>query len=53
MVRGVRLEGDGGLGDISGEDVRGDSDPSRRDLGELVRLLVVPAGHVIKLVKDI
>jgi hypothetical protein len=28
---------------------RGDSDLPRRDLGEFVRLLVVPAGHVIKL----
>jgi hypothetical protein len=37
------------LGDISGEDVRGDSDPPRRDLGEFVRLLIVPAGHVIEL----
>jgi hypothetical protein len=45
----VRLEGDGGLGDISGENVRGDSDPPGRDLRELVRLLVVPAGHVVQL----
>jgi hypothetical protein len=45
----VRLEGDGGLGDISGKNVRGDSDPSGRDLGQLVRLLVVPAGYVIEL----
>jgi hypothetical protein len=37
------------LGDISGEDVRGDSDPPRRDLDEFVRLLIVPAGHVIEL----
>jgi hypothetical protein len=27
----------------------GDSDPPRRDLGKLVRLLVVPAGHVVQL----
>jgi hypothetical protein len=27
VVRGVRLEGDGRLGDISGEDVQGNSDP--------------------------
>jgi hypothetical protein len=45
----VRLEGDGGLGNISGENVRGESDPPGRDLRELVRLLVVPAGHVIEL----
>jgi hypothetical protein len=45
----VRLEGDGRLGDISSKDVRGDSDSPRRDLGELVCLLVVTAGHVIKL----
>jgi hypothetical protein len=49
VVRGVRLEGDGWLGDVSGEDIRGDNDPPRRDLGKLVRLLVVAAGHVIKL----
>jgi hypothetical protein len=48
-IRGVRLEGDGWLGDIPSEDVRGDGDPSRCDFGELVRLLVVPAGHVIEL----
>jgi hypothetical protein len=48
-VRGVRLEGDGRLGDVPSEDVRGDGDPPRRDLGELVRLLVIPAGHVIEL----
>jgi hypothetical protein len=45
----VRLEGDGWLGDISGKDVRGNSDPPRCNLGKLVRLFVVPAGHVIKL----
>jgi hypothetical protein len=45
----VRFEGDGWLGDISSEDVRGDSDPPRRDLGEFVRLLVVPPGHVVEL----
>jgi hypothetical protein len=45
----VRLEVDGRLGDIPSEDVRGDSDPPRRDLGELVRLLVIPAGHVVEL----
>jgi hypothetical protein len=37
------------LGDISGEDVRGEGDPPRRDPGEFVRLLVVSAGHVIEL----
>jgi hypothetical protein len=37
VVRGVRLESDGGLGDISGESVRGDSDLPGRDFGELVR----------------
>jgi hypothetical protein len=49
VVRGVRLEGDGRLGDISSKDVRGDSDPPRRDLGQFVRLFVVPAGHVVQL----
>jgi hypothetical protein len=45
----VRLEGDRGLSDVAGENVRGDGDPPGRDLGQLVRLLVVPAGHVIEL----
>jgi hypothetical protein len=45
----VRLEGDGGLGDVSGKNVRGDGDPPGRDFSQLVRLLVVPAGHVIEL----
>jgi hypothetical protein len=45
----VRLEGDGGLGDISSKNVWGDSDLPGHDLGQLVRLLVVPAGHVIEL----
>jgi hypothetical protein len=49
MVRGVRLEGDRGLSNIAGENIRGDGDPPGRDLGQLVRLLVVPAGHVIEL----
>jgi hypothetical protein len=44
----VRLEVDGQLGDVPSEDVRGDGDPPRRDLDELVRLLVISAGHVIK-----
>jgi hypothetical protein len=37
------------LGDVPSEDVRGDGDPSRCDLGKLVRLLVVPSRHVIEL----
>jgi hypothetical protein len=49
VARGVRLEDDGGLGDITGENVRWDGDPPGRDLGQLVRLLVVPAGHMIEL----
>jgi hypothetical protein len=43
-VRGVRLEVDGRLGDVPSEDVWGDGDLPRRDLGELVRLLVILAG---------
>jgi hypothetical protein len=43
-IRGVRLEGDGRLGDVPSENVQGDGDPPRRDLGELVRLLVVWRG---------
>jgi hypothetical protein len=42
------LEVDGRLGDVPGEDIRGDGDPPRRDLGKLVRLLVIPAGHVVE-----
>jgi hypothetical protein len=45
----VRLEDDRGLGDITGKNVRGDGDPLRRDLGQLVRFLVVPVGHVTEL----
>jgi hypothetical protein len=48
-IRGVRLEGDRRLCDVPSEDVRGDGDPSRCNLGKFVRLLVVPAGHVIEL----
>jgi hypothetical protein len=44
----MRLEDDRGLSDIAGENVRGDGDPPGRDLGQLVRLLVVPAGRVIE-----
>jgi hypothetical protein len=44
----VRLEDDGGLGDVTGENVRRDGDPPGRDLSQLVRLLVIPAGHVIE-----
>jgi hypothetical protein len=49
VARGVRLEGDGGLGDIPSKYVRGDSDPPRRDFCPLVRLLVVVVGHVVEL----
>jgi hypothetical protein len=45
----VWLEVDGRLGNVPRENVRGDGDPPRRDLGELVRLLVVPVGHVVEL----
>jgi hypothetical protein len=45
----VRLEVDGRLGDVPSEDVRGDGDPPRRDLGELACLLVIPAGYVVEL----
>jgi hypothetical protein len=39
----------GRLGDVSRKNIRGNGDPPRRDLGELVRLLVVPARHVVEL----
>jgi hypothetical protein len=45
----VRLEDDRGLSDVASENVRGDGDPPGRDLGQLVRLLIVPAGYVIEL----
>jgi hypothetical protein len=45
----VRLEVDRRLGDVPSEDIRWDGDPPRRDLGKLVRLLVVPTGHVVEL----
>jgi hypothetical protein len=44
----VRIEDDRGLGNIAGKNVRGDGYPPGRDLGQLVRLLVVPAGHVVE-----
>jgi hypothetical protein len=37
------------LSDVPSKDVRGDGDPPQCDLGELVRLLVIPVGHVIEL----
>jgi hypothetical protein len=37
------------LGDVPSEDIWGDGDPPRCDLGKLVRLFVVPTGHVIEL----
>jgi hypothetical protein len=49
MARGVWLEVDRRLGDVSRKNVRGNSDSPRRDFGELVCFLVVPAGHVVEL----
>jgi hypothetical protein len=49
VTRGVGLEDDRGLSDVARENVRGDGDPPGRNLGELVRLLVVPAGHMVEL----
>jgi hypothetical protein len=37
------------LSNVPSEDVRGDGDPPRCDLGKLVRFFVVPAEHVIEL----
>jgi hypothetical protein len=45
----VGLEDDRGLGNIAGKNVRGDGYPPGRNLGQLVRLLVIPAGHVVEL----
>jgi hypothetical protein len=44
-----RLEVDGRPGDIPHKNVQGNGDSPRCDFGELVRLLIVPAGHVVKL----
>jgi hypothetical protein len=49
MARGVRLEVDGRLGDVPRKNVRGSSYSPRCDFGELVRFLVVPAGHMVEL----
>ena len=49
MARGVGLEDARGLSDVARENIRGDGDPPGRNLGQLVRLLVVPAGHVVEL----
>jgi hypothetical protein len=49
MARGARLDVDGRLGDILRKNVRGNSDSSRREFGELVRLLFVQAWHVVEL----
>jgi hypothetical protein len=47
-ARGVWREVDGRLGDVPSKNVRGNSDSPRRDFGELVRLFVVLARHVVK-----
>jgi hypothetical protein len=47
-ARGAWLEVDGRLGDVPRKDIRGNGDAPRRDFGELVRLLVVPARHVVE-----
>jgi hypothetical protein len=36
------------MGDVSHKNVRGNGDPPQRDLGKLVRLLVIPARHVVE-----
>jgi hypothetical protein len=45
----VALEDDRGLSDVARENVRGDGDSPGRDLGQLIRFLVVPAGHMVEL----
>jgi hypothetical protein len=49
MARGVWPEVDGRLGDVPRKNVRGNGDSPRRDFGELVRFLVVPARYVVEL----
>jgi hypothetical protein len=48
VARGAWLEVYGWLGDVSRKNVRGNSVSPRRDFSELIRLLVVPARHVVK-----
>jgi hypothetical protein len=48
VAPGTRLEVDGRLGDIPNKNVRGNGNSSRRDFGELVRLLVVPVRYVVE-----
>jgi hypothetical protein len=49
MARGVGVEVAGRLDDVSRKNVWGNGDSPRRDFGELVRFLVVPAWHVVEL----
>jgi hypothetical protein len=49
MTRGVGLEVDGRLDDVSRKNVWGNGDSPRHDFGELVCFLVVPAWHVVEL----
>jgi hypothetical protein len=46
---GDLAEVDGGFGDVSRENIQGNGDSPRRDLRELIRLLVVLAGNVVEL----
>jgi hypothetical protein len=46
---GAWLEVDGRLGNVPRENVCGNGDSPRHDFGKLIRLLVVPARHVVKL----
>jgi hypothetical protein len=45
----VSARDDGRFRDVPRKDIRGNGDWPRRDFGEFVRLLVVPAGNVIEL----
>jgi hypothetical protein len=48
-LEGLRSRLMDGLATSRTKNVRGNGDSPQRDFGELVRLLVVPAGHVVKL----
>jgi hypothetical protein len=48
VARGARLEFDRWLGNVSHKNVRRNGNSSRRDFGELVRLLVVSARYVVE-----
>jgi hypothetical protein len=49
VARGTRLEVDRRLGDVPRKNIQRDGNSPRRNFGELICLLVVLSGHVVKL----